>query len=434
MFLEIGSSVVMAGLASYTYLYQSGVGGNDTKKIENISKNCGLVAKDGKTIRIHRKSRKKKYSEYVFQMPQGLSSKEFESKLDNFQDGLNIKRSVPDVSIHDFKEINWKKDIVKQIQMLLEKKRNLRKEVHISFDGMLIFRVYNEPLTTRYEFEESLTKRHKEWEVPIGIGRTDYIKHNFDDVPNIIVAGVPGFGKSNWLKCLVTFLIDKKADKVKLTLIDLKDGLTFGRYDSLKQVDTVAKDPEEAKEALKDVQQQMIETNKWLYRNGYEDIKEAGVKDRHFIIIDEAADIADDEECQDIIKDIARRGRASGYRLIYATQYPTAETVPSQVKRNCIGRLCFTVDSATASRVVIDQEGAEKLPLIKGRAIYKTIRCEEVQTPAIDNGFIEKTISPHIVIKARQEEDSMKGDDSSNDTKTEERAKRGADSFIIKEV
>lgn len=54
------------------------------------------------------------------------------------------------------------------------------------------------------------------------------------------------------------------------------------------------------------------------YQNGYEDVKEAGTSKRHFIIIDEAADIADDEKCQEIITDIARRGRAGGLRLIFA--------------------------------------------------------------------------------------------------------------------
>jgi hypothetical protein len=42
------------------------------------------------------------------------------------------------------------------------------------------------------------------------------------------------------------------------------------------------------------------------------------------------------------------------------------------------------------------------LPLIKGRAIYRTDRKQIVQTPYITNDFIDKSIRPHTVIKARE--------------------------------
>jgi S-DNA-T family DNA segregation ATPase FtsK/SpoIIIE len=56
-----------------------------------------------------------------------------------------------------------------------------------------------------------------------------------------------------------------------------------------------------------------------------------------------------------------------------------------------------------ASRVVLDDAGAEQLPYIKGRAIYQTDRKHIVQTPFIENDTIEKIIKPHIVIKAKKE-------------------------------
>src|SRR5690606_34166205 len=109
---------------------------------------------------------------------------------------------------------------------------------------------------------------------------------------------------------------------------------------------------------------------------------------RHFVIIDEAAELTSEGEsdkeikelkiqCENIIKDLARRGRASGIRLLYCTQYPTKETVSSQVKRNLMTRISLPVDTSTASLVVLDEGGAEKLPLIQGRAIYKRNRKTE---------------------------------------------------------
>jgi DNA segregation ATPase FtsK/SpoIIIE, S-DNA-T family len=402
--VEILSSVAMGGLLGYTYIYQNGLGGNDTKKIENIAKNCGLVAKDGKTIRIHRRTRKNSYTEYVFQMPQGLSSKDFQSKLDHFQDGLNIKRSVLDLSLGDLKTLNWKGDIYQEIKRVLEKKRKLKKEVEIDFDGMLIFRVFDHPLPEMFSLEDTLFKRLKGWEVPIGINNMgDLIKHDFDKLAHIIIAGATDFGKSNMLKVIITTLIHRKPNDVTFTLIDLKGGLSFSRFKNVKQVETVAKNPKEALQALERVQERLNQTMEYLESQGFEDVKEAAINDRHFVVIDEAADIAEDEKCQAVLKDIARRGRAAGYRLLYATQYPTKETISSQVKRNCIARLCFVLDTDIASRAVLDESGAEKLPLIQGRAIYKAHGKKVVQTPYIQNTFIEETIRPHINIRPQRE-------------------------------
>ncbi len=404
MFVEILSSAAMGGVLGYTYIYQAGLGGNDTKKIENIAKNCGLVSKDGKTIRIKRRTRNKGYMDYVFQMPQGLSSKDFQNKLDHFQDGLNIKKNVLDLSLADIKQINWKGDVVQEVKDLLEKRKQLKNTVEIKFDGMLKFRVYDQELTDMFVFDEELFKKLKSWEVPIGLTIDQkLIKHNFDKLAHMIIGGTTDFGKSNALKVMITTLIHRKPKNVSFTLIDLKGGLSFGRYKNVKQVENIAKNAEEALNALEKVQEKLNETMDYLEENGFEDVKEAGMKDRHFIVVDEAADIADDENCQDILKDIARRGRAAGFRLLYATQYPTRETVSSQVKRNCISRLCFVLDTDIASRAVLDEGGAEQLPLIQGRAIYKAHGKSIVQTPYIENQFIKKTIQPHINIRPKRE-------------------------------
>jgi S-DNA-T family DNA segregation ATPase FtsK/SpoIIIE len=430
MIFEVLSSTLMGGVLGYTFIYQNGLGGNDAKKIENIATNCGLVAKDGKKIRIHRRTRKKGYTEYVFQMPQGLSLKDFISKIDHFQDGLNIKSIVPDLSLSDFKNLNWKGNVVLQIKSILEKKMKLTKEVEIEFDGMLQFKIYNQQLTSMLLLDESMLRGLKGWEVPIGASRSsNNIKHDFDKIAHMIIAGTTDFGKSNILKVIITTLIQRKPEEATFTLIDLKGGLSFNRFRNCKQVENVAKNPKEALETLKGVQERMDSTMNYLEENGFEDIKEAGMKERHFIVIDEAADIADDVNCTDILKDIARRGRAAGYRLLYATQYPTTETVPSQVKRNCIGRLCFVLDTDIASRAVLDEGGADKLPLIQGRAIYKAHGKHTVQTPYIQNEYIKKSIEPHINIRPRKE-----GDNPNEQGFGGKGKERGSNTLIIEET
>lgn len=105
-------------------------------------------------------------------------------------------------------------------------------------------------------------------------------------------------------------------------------------------------------------------------------------------------------ECQTIMSQIARLGAGLGFRLVVATQYPTGDVIPRQVKQNADAKLCFRVQSGVASRVVLDAEGAESLPQIKGRAIYQTADKREIlQTPLITPQIIHDTIQPHIIDK-----------------------------------
>ena len=102
---------------------------------------------------------------------------------------------------------------------------------------------------------------------------------------------------------------------------------------------------------------------------------------------------------------IARLGAGLGFRQILATQYPTGDVIPRQCKQNSDAKLSFRVQSATASRVVLDEEGAELLPQIKGRAIYQTADKREIlQTPLITSDIIINTITPYIIEKVVQDD------------------------------
>lgn len=103
-------------------------------------------------------------------------------------------------------------------------------------------------------------------------------------------------------------------------------------------------------------------------------------------------------ECQKFMSQISRLGAGLGFRLVLATQYPTGDVIPRQCKQNSDAKLCFRVQSGVVSRVVLDR--AEKLPPIKGRAIYQ--RADKrmvVQVSLIDDKTILDTIKPHLIKK-----------------------------------
>lgn len=421
MIFEILSTSSMLAVAGSTYFFQN-KSSSDHDKIKIIADQCGLKTKD-ESIRIYRKSHKKNYSEYIYKIPLGLTLKEFQAHEQNFIDGLNNK-SRPDLNLVNLKNINWKGDVIKQIRSLINNRVKLDKQIEIEFDGMLRFRVYDHGLKTEYLYNDEMLKKVNEWKVIIGYTYRELLIHDFEKRPHMIVAGATGFGKSEFIKLMISVLIQQKPDHVRLHLIDLKGGSELGPFRTMKQAVNFARDPKEAKRILEDIQTDMNTKLDWNFENGVKDVKAAGQKERDFIFIDEAADL--DESSRDIVTDIARRGRSAGYRLIYATQYPTNETLPSQVRANIGARVCFRLETNAQSRAVLDEGGAENLPEIEGRAIFRRVKNHIVQTPYIEEKDIKRIIKPHISIRPKGGLDAP--------IKNKECTKTGTDSIVFQEI
>ncbi len=395
MLFEIVSSAVVGGIVGYSWLANNG-STDEGKRIIRICDNAGLSVK-GESMRILRRSRRSWGVEYAYKIPLGRSLADYERNLDAIRDSLNAKGTFDMRTLLEALKRRDKDALIRSING-----SKARKDVELDYDGVLRVRVYDKGLPDKFKFTSELFDKLNGWQIAVGVDREKLIRHDFDKHPHLIVAGMTDYGKSVFLKNVITTLVARKTKHTKLFLVDLKGGLAFNRFRQLEQVEGLAKNPEEALEMLTEAQARMNGTIEYLLDRGYEDVKEASMDDRHFVIIDEAADIADNKECQAIIKDIARRGRGAGFRLIYATQYPTNETVSPQVRQNASARLCFRLNTEVASRAVLDEGGAEKLPIgLPGRAIYRTDRKQTVQTPYVGNKFIEETLN--LNIRARKD-------------------------------
>lgn len=352
----------------------------------------------------------------MFQIPLGLSFADFERKKHVFEDGLNIKHSTFDFSFADLKTINLRSNPIPQIKFLLQNKKKERKEIEMFFEGMLKIRVYERPMPERLPFNDSMLSKCHGWEIPVGVSRSGFVPHDFDAIPHMVVAGATRKGKSAFLKLLVTSLIARHPDDVRFTILDLKGGLAFAKFRDARQVMTVAKNVQEAVEALRTIRDEMNARLEQYLAAGIEDVRTAGVKERHFVIVDEAAQIAsagetDKEikrlkiECEHILSEIARVAGALGYRLIFCTQYATADTLPRQIKQNADAKLCFRLQTEVASQVVLGEgeTDAAHLPLIPGRAVYVTDRKNIVQCAYVADDDINRLIGPHINIRPRKE-------------------------------
>lgn len=263
------------------------------------------------------------------------------------------------------------------------------------------------------EKEELPDKVHQGWRVPIGLTQSrDEYTLDFSKTPHLVLGGATRYGKSTMIHSLIVSLMRSRPDNVTFTMIDLKGGIELGDYKALSNCLGVAMEPHEALRELKSVYSMMKATQQRLRASG----KKKHLSSKHFIIIDEVGELNPSEavdreekklklECQRIMSQISRLGAGLGYHLILATQYPTGDVIPRQCKQNSDAKICFRVQSGVASKVVLDETGAEELPDIKGRAIFQRgANRYVVQTYKVSEKHIENTIKTH---RREQHEDTI---------------------------
>lgn len=344
------------------------------KMIKHTLKNIGYKAGEyePKIIRIRRK---KEWKEYILNVPYGL--------------------------VDDPK-----------LQPALQK--TLMKPTHVYFDGKLHIRIYKQKLKEKIDYDWSNTDG---WTVPIGKNQEKMIHHDFDKIPHMTVAGMTRQGKTVLLKLMISHLIHNHVDDVEINIIDLKGGLEFNWYERLQQVNQVASNVQEAHSLLTSVLKDIKNDTAFFKQNGYTNVLDTTVNKRKFIIIDEAAELVpgshlDKEDkkvyqyCQHAMSEIARIAGALGYRLIFCTQYPTADTLPRQIKQNADAKISFRLPTEIASRVALDESGAEKLAN-KGRAIYRTHEKNIIQVPFISDSEIKNKLGGYVDASTATEVDQQ---------------------------
>jgi len=404
---EILTTSLMGGIALKAFSKNRGLSSNDSGKIQRIMSLSGLNVRDGKDTLTTQLVKKKQHEwgwEYKYRIPLGRSFSDYEAKLKVFEDGLNNRKK--NITFNDLRQLDLNKDLLLQLQKLWKAKLTEKKEIELAFDGLLIVRVYDKPLAKEVSFVKG-----EAWRVPVGVTRAmnEFKYHDFEMVPHLVLGGATRYGKSNFINSTICSLVQCEPEHTNLYLIDLKGGVELCDYENIKQTISIAYEPHEALHTLQQAYDKMREIQSELRCKGKKNVQQAGIKERYFVVIDEVGELNATEavtrdekllkqECQTIMSQIARLGAGLGFRLVVATQYPVGDVIPRQVKQNADAKLCFRVQSGVASRVVLDAEGAESLPQIKGRAIYQTADKREIlQTPLITSEIIQSTILPHLL-------------------------------------
>jgi len=207
-------------------------------------------------------------------------------------------------------------------------------------------------------------------------------------LPHLLIAGRTGTGKSVCLNSIIcSILMARRPDEVRMLMIDPKmvELSGYGRLPHLMH--PVVTDMRKAEAILAWAVDKMEERYALLARAGvrhitsYNQLGRDELRDRlrpendeeaemipdhlPFIVIvaDEMADLmmTAGKEVEAHIIRLAQKSRAVGIHLILATQKPTVDVITGLIKSNLPARISFQVASRTDSRVVLDENGADKL-------------------------------------------------------------------------
>jgi hypothetical protein len=192
------------------------------------------------------------------------------------------------------------------------------------------------------------------------------------DSPHLLVAGTTGSGKSVALDTILKGLVRYDKSALRLRLVDPK-GTELVDFEDDPHLDgVIGMDAADAIEILEETVEEMatrykdmkaIRARKLVEYNS--NVDKADQKPWIVIVLDEYADLTSDpdekKQIESLLKRLTQKARAAGIHVIAATQRPSADVISTTIRSNFPAQLALRVKSATDSRIILDETGAEAL-------------------------------------------------------------------------
>ncbi len=245
--------------------------------------------------------------------------------------------------------------------------------------------------------------------IPLALGKDVYGKAIITDLaqmPHLLVAGTTGSGKSVCINALIASMLFRfTPEELRFVIIDPKI-VELQAYSSLPHLTfPIVTDPKKVLLALRWLIEEMERRYKIFARVGVRNIvgfnarptkkkemealepaetadspikvprdDELIIPDKLpyvVVIIDELADLMQTApaDVETAIARITQMARAAGIHVIVATQTPRADVITGVIKANIPSRIAFQVASKIDSRVILDENGADRL-LGQGDMLY----------------------------------------------------------------
>lgn len=209
--------------------------------------------------------------------------------------------------------------------------------------------------------------------LPLPLGRAQHGPYWADlaDAPHALFAGATGSGKSTLIHTCLHFILER----AEVWGIDLKL-VELSRYK--RQMARLATAPEEVEPLLAALFQETRRRLTAMEERG----ANAWVGQRVVLVVDELAEVtlASKGDTQTLLR-LAQLGRAAGVHLLLATQRPSVQIIPGDLKANVPLRVALALPTGVDSRVVLDREGAETLMPPGDAYVLQGHKITRVSTP-----------------------------------------------------
>ncbi len=252
----------------------------------------------------------------------------------------------------------------------------------------------------------------KKLRVPMILGRTITGKPMIIDVakmPHMLIAGTTGSGKSVCINAFIcTVLYTRAPQDVRFIMVDPKV-VELSVYNGIPHLLTpVITEAKKVVRALAWLCDEMERRYKMLSKFGVRNIDGFNSKilsenipaERMpyiVLIMDEFADLMTTvgKDIENYVARLAAKARAAGIHLVLATQRPSADVITGTIKNNFPARIAFAVSSATNSRIILDDGGAENL-LGRGDMLFmnpSSMGFERIQGAFLSDDEVDSIVS-----------------------------------------
>lgn len=260
-----------------------------------------------------------------------------------------------------------------------------------------------------YPFEVTPVPDTKHLYITIGMAIDGPVTINLTKtLPNILGAGTSGSGKSVLVKSIICQLIENYTpSQLEIIYLDNKGGVEANTFKDVKHLRSTSNNVKETIVELLKVKTEMFRRLELIKNKGVTGITSYNSKvlDKDklpfiFVVIDELFSFATlpasppnrkDIDTEDAIfnqktayrtmAEIASMCRAVGIHLMFCTQRPTTDIIPTTITCNCGIRIGLRTSNEQESRNIIENKGLEIIDLkAVGQGIVKTDSLTRFQT------------------------------------------------------
>lgn len=209
---------------------------------------------------------------------------------------------------------------------------------------------------------------------PIGVGQLRELitmDLSSSNTPHLLIGGTTGSGKSVTINSIILAMMCLyDPSEVQFLFIDPKK-VEFMNYENRTHTKQVITEIEEAIVLLEQLVEEMENRYSLFASESVMSIDEyveftGSPLPRLVVVFDEFADFMEREKSlsgrvENAILRLGAKARAAGIHLLICTQNPKADIVPTNIRNNLPARLALKAADHHASKIIINEEGAEKL-------------------------------------------------------------------------